>query len=860
MELRDLVCEYLVDNLWSHIEGIPIRDLIIANVKDEFRDLLGPHSMSHSELVQFYIDRLRRADGWAESLEINVLAELKQMQICIFYQDKTQTKLRQIYGKRVAGIAPEVCFLLFKDNHYEPINITNESVIQKILKTSNLVKSEGDIEDRNFNYALRRFNDYPSYKKSVREFTASAAHGPLKFDSKKGFDSHIYHDEELLDERKFINEFCMLTMANSKPATNINNNSSQSDVSVEGIIGQLKSTPSDGAQSLRSRRPREVEAANETEIKQMHDKQVWEYISPDDLKNSRYYDKRPIPVVMLEKEKFDSTGAYLKTKARAVALGNQQAAMNVWTKEAPTASIQSFYIMIFLAAKFNIKLESKDVTGAFLNAELPEDEAEVVILSKKHADIACKLSPELSKLRRKDGSLLAILKYCLYGLQQSPRKWYLKIRELLLSIGMVASQHDSCLFMKFEGDKVNYLLLFVDDMLIAFQSEALKEQLAKALDDALGEVSEQKGDVISFLGITIRQTPEFISLDQEGFITKLKDSVKLDKIPVYSNPVRSDFKVCQDRFLKKQTEADPARLTLMRQLTMAVMYCAQRTRRDVIYVTSFLASITCPEEEDIAAIKRVIVYLFNTIGKRQFYYRRGDIDIIIFGDASHNAYANARGHGCSIIYGDRLSAALDLSCNVEKATTGSSYESEMLIMNHSTDKGLLIAYMFREMKVKFQYPLKLFCDNEAAVITATQEHINKMGRTKFMNRKLFHLHEKVVANLIDPTWIESEEMDADIGTKNLFGSHYDYLANRTFTRMHGADPYGQSTIGGGSMTNNNNQLSSKSKTPKHDVAVKRVDEYVKNEGGAVKTGGGAVKDDEESKAASKAKETKSKKK
>jgi hypothetical protein len=192
--------------------------------------------------------------------------------------------------------------------------------------------------------------------------------------------------------------------------------------------------------------------------------------------------------------------------------------------------------LIFLDAKFNIKLESKDVAGAFLNAELPEDEAEVIILSKKHADIACRLKSELSKLRRRDGSLLAILKYCLYGLQQSPRKWYIKIRELLLSIGMVASQHDSCLFMKFEGDKVNYLLLFVDDMLIAFKSEALKEQLAKALDDAFGEVSEQKGDVISFLGITIRQTSKFISLDQEGFITKLKDSLKLDKIPVYSNP------------------------------------------------------------------------------------------------------------------------------------------------------------------------------------------------------------------------------------------------------------------------------------------------------------------------------------
>ena len=490
-----------------------------------------------------------------------------------------------------------------------------------------------------------------------------------------------------------------------------------------------------------------------------------------------------------------------------------------------------------------------------MNARLPPDETEIIILSKKHAAIACQLKPGLDKLKRSDGTLLAKLLKCLYGLQQSPRKWYLRIRTLLHELGMKTSEHDSCLFMMFIGNEVNYLLLFVDDMLIAFQSENLKVRLSIELEKAFGEVSEQKGEVISFLGITIRQAPEFISLDQEGFITKLKDSLKLEKVPVYSNPVRSDFKICQERFLKKQVEADPIRLKKMRQLTMAVMYCAQRTRRDVLFSTSFLASITCPEEEDIAAIKRVIVYLFNTIGKRQFYYRRGDIEIIIFGDASHNAYANARGHGCTMIYGDRKSAALDTTSNVEKAPTGSSFESELIIMNNSSEKGLLTAGMFKEMRAPVKFPLKLYCDNEAAVITATQEHINKMGRTKFMNRKLFQLHDKVVSNSIAPTWIESPEMDADVGTKNLMGSHYDYLANRTFTRMHGMDPYGQAITGGGSMSNNNNQLTSPivDKADRSNSKAGRSSEKtgvagawagsagVKTGGASVKTGGAAKK-------------------
>ena len=543
----------------------------------------------------------------------------------------------------------------------------------------------------------------------------------------------------------------------------------------------------------------------------MHRKEVWEYISPDDVKNDPILSKkRPIPVIMLEKEKFDSQGIFQKVKARAVALGNQQASMEIWSKEAPTAAVQSFYIVIFLAAKYNIMLESFDVTGAFLNAPLPEEEVEIVVLSKRHADIAIKLRPELAKKRRRDGSLLAKLIMCLYGLHQSPRKWFFRIREILRKLGLKTSEHDSCLFYLIINGKVNYLVLFVDDMLVAFQDKALRDRLYNMLILEFDDISSQTGDVISFLGITIRQTKEYISLDQEGFITKLMNSLNLSTIPVYTNPVRSDFSMCQDRFLRKQTEADPVRLKRMRQLTMAVMYCALRTRRDVLFVTSFLASITCPEPEDIAAITRVIVYLYNTLGKRQFYYRAGEIIISLWCDASHNLFSDAKGQQCVQVYGDRVSAALDMTSNRGKAVTNSSYEEELITLNVGVDKGIATSLIFTELKVPHDLPMTLYSDNEAAVLTANQEHINKMGRTKFMNRKLFYIYDKVQDKWVKPTHVGSLENSADLGTKNLYGSHYDYLANRQFTRMHGKTAYGTESIitGGGSVSdniNNNNK-------------------------------------------------------
>jgi hypothetical protein len=725
--------------------------------------------------------------------------------------------------------------LLFNGEHYEPINFTNTSVLDKVLKKSNLNRLGGDsILDNTFIYTnLSRFSDYESYRKSIREESGINTNAALNFDPKEGFKFNC-HAEELLDDHKFLNEFCLLTLGESTQPSASNN-------SIKDILSDLKAE-SNGAKSLRNRRPQEVSKAIQDEIDQMHAKKVWKYLDPTSEETKTLCrNKRPIPVIMLEKEKFDSQGNFVKVKARAVALGNQQETLEQWSKEAPTAAIQSFYIIIFLASKFNISLESFDVTGAFLNAPLPEEETEIIILSNKHADIACKLRPELQSFRRKDGSLLALLQMCLYGLQQSPRKWYMRIREVLLKLGLKQSQHDSCLFYLIQANgEVNYLLLFVDDMLVGFQTSSLRESLYNSLIQEFGDISSQSGSVISFLGITIRQEKDFISLDQEGFITKLKDSLNLDKVPVYTNPVRSDFKVCQERFLKKQTEADPSKLKKMRQLTMAVMYCAQRTRRDVLFATSFLASITCPETEDIEAIKRIIVYLFNTIGKRQFYYRAGKIEIEIWCDASHNLFADARGQRCELIYGDKVSAALDLSCNKEKEVTSASYESELLTMNHSTNKGILNSLMFTELGVKHSLPMTIFSDNEAAVLTANQEHINKMGRTKFMNRKLFYLYDKVKQLWVKPKHIGTKENAADIGTKNLLGSHYDYLANKQFTRMSGKTPYGIDIIVGKG-SNSDVADEPKSKTTAMSSSKSEVKGKEFTTSSYVKTGGAAVK-------------------
>jgi len=63
---------------------------------------------------------------------------------------------------------------------------------------------------------------------------------------------------------------------------------------------------------------------------------------------------------------------------------------------------------------------------------------------------------------------VCLLKKSLYGLKQSPRQWYKKFDSFMVSINFHRSNYDSGVYLKkLDGGDFIYLLLYVDDMLIA---------------------------------------------------------------------------------------------------------------------------------------------------------------------------------------------------------------------------------------------------------------------------------------------------------------------------------------------------------------------------------------------------------
>ena len=127
--------------------------------------------------------------------------------------------------------------------------------------------------------------------------------------------------------------------------------------------------------------------------------------------------------------------------------------------------------------------------------------------------------------------LVCKLKKSTYGLKQASHRWYLKFHDVISSFGFVEKIIDQCIYQKFSGSKICFLVLYVDDILLATNNKGLlhgvKQFLSKNYD------MKDMGDVTYVIGIKIhrdRRPFGFVSRDlyqqsfreilDEGWFTK----------------------------------------------------------------------------------------------------------------------------------------------------------------------------------------------------------------------------------------------------------------------------------------------------------------------------------------------------
>ena len=121
----------------------------------------------------------------------------------------------------------------------------------------------------------------------------------------------------------------------------------------------------------------------------------------------------------------------------------------------PVVKLVSICVVLALVALLDLELEELDVKTTFLHGNLDED----IYMEQLE-----------SFVQHQKGRLVCKIKKSLYGLKQSPRKWYKKFDSFMVIQGYTRSEYDHCLYFKKLNDIFIILVLYVDNMLIVRKS------------------------------------------------------------------------------------------------------------------------------------------------------------------------------------------------------------------------------------------------------------------------------------------------------------------------------------------------------------------------------------------------------
>ena len=126
----------------------------------------------------------------------------------------------------------------------------------------------------------------------------------------------------------------------------------------------------------------------------------------------------------------------------------------------------SFRIIMALVAHHDLELHQMDVETVFLNEDLEENvymdqPRGFLVEGKEH--MVCKL------------------KKSIYGLKQASHQWYLKFNDIVVSFGFNENTVDWCIYLKVSESKVIFLILYIDDILLATNNLGLLHETKKFL-------------------------------------------------------------------------------------------------------------------------------------------------------------------------------------------------------------------------------------------------------------------------------------------------------------------------------------------------------------------------------------------
>ena len=260
-----------------------------------------------------------------------------------------------------------------------------------------------------------------------------------------------------------------------------------------------------------------------------------------------------------------------------------------------------------------------DVKTAFLNGDLEE----VVYMKQPEGFSSSEGNHLVCKLNKS-----------IYGLKQASRQWYIKFDGVISSYGFVESILDHCIYQKTSGSKICFLVLYVDDILLASNDKGMLHEVKQFLSKNFD--MKDMGEASYVIGIKIHRDRSrgILGLSQETYINKVLERFRMKDCSPSPAPIVRGDKFSLDQCPKNDFERESMKNIPYASVVGCFGYVQVCTRPDIAFAVGMLGRYQSdPGLDHWRAAKKVLRYLKGTKDYKLVFRKMNTLDIVGYSDS-----------------------------------------------------------------------------------------------------------------------------------------------------------------------------------------------------------------------------------
>ncbi|KAL9265865.1 Retrovirus-related Pol polyprotein from transposon TNT 1-94-like protein [Drosera capensis] len=310
------------------------------------------------------------------------------------------------------------------------------------------------------------------------------------------------------------------------------------------------------------------------------------------------------------------------------------------------------------------------------------------------------------------------LRKSIYGLKQASRQWYHKFHQVILSYGFEMNVVDDCVYHKFSGSKFIFLVLYVDDILLATNDMCILHETKKFLSSNFE--MKDLGEASFVLGIQIHRERSrgILGLSQNSYIDKVLDRFGMQNSKPGNTPVAKGDKFSLNQCPKGNLEIQEMQEVPYASAVGSLMYAQVCTRPDIAYIVGVLGTyLSNPGMDHWKAAKRVMRYLKRTKDHMLTYRRSNHLEIVGYSDSDFAGCQDSRKSTSGYVF---MLAGGAISWRRAKQTlvTTSTMEAEFVACFEASKQAIWLRNFVTKLRIipGVERPIKILCDNKSAVL------------------------------------------------------------------------------------------------------------------------------------------------